>query len=416
MTAKRGRSFKKKDGERVQKHITWTDEEKEYLQKLKEENPEWSYRQLAEHLTHTYGTLFTWNGVRNRIRRDKAKKENEIATTGYKETVEILQDGSHKSDKLLQMDANQAKDVKYLLKAHGFDVNEWELVTAKNNIWNVYSKEDKVQTLYSSKITAKPKVNGVNWDEVVRKLKAIKPIHIERQSAEGELYLSLPLFDMHFGPSTLETHKGTQSEIYHLLDKGYKEVLFIIGQDMLHTDDFRGRTASGREIGKINFPKAWKDAAMFYEPIIKKALKTSNVKIMYSKGNHDESMSWAFVQYLKARFPQAEYDDSFRERKVHMLGLNFVGVNHGDKKKDAKLSENFSTEFPLEWARAKTREIFTGHLHHERVLDTGGALIRRMPTGNEIDDYHDDYGYTTAHKRFQVFEYTEEAVKSIHYV
>ncbi|MEK5065904.1 helix-turn-helix domain-containing protein [Cytobacillus sp. FSL R5-0596] len=398
------------------KHITWTNEERECLQKIREENPEWSYRQLAEHLTHTYGTLFTWNGVRNRIRRDKAKKENEIAVKGYKETVEILQDGSHKSDKLLQMDANQAKDVKYLLKAHGFDVNEWELVTAKNNIWNVYSKEDKVQTLYSSKITAKPKVNGVNWDEVIKKLKTIPPICIERQEKEGELYLSLPLFDMHFGPSTYETHKGTQTEILHLLDKGYKEVLIIVGQDLLHTDDFRGRTASGREIGKINFPKAWQDAAMFYDPIIKKSLQISKVKIMYSKGNHDESMSWAFVQYLQAKYPQAEYDDSFKERKVHMLGLNFVGVNHGDKKKEVNLTENFSTEFPLEWSRAKTREIFTGHLHHERVLDKGGAVIRRMPTGNEIDDYHDDHGYTTAHKRFQVFEYTEEAVKSIHYV
>ncbi|MNJ52614.1 hypothetical protein D3C77_479590 [compost metagenome] len=99
-----------------------------------------------------------------------------------------------------------------------------------------------------------------------------------------------------------------------------------------------------------------------------------------------------------------------------MLGLNFVGVNHGDKKKEENLTENFSTEFPLLWSKAKTREIYTGHRHTERVIDKGGAVIRRVPTANETDDWHDDYGYTTAHKRFEVFEYAEDKVLRIHYV
>jgi RNase P protein component len=42
----------------------------------------------------------------------------------------------------------------------------WELISARNNIWNVYSKQDGVQTLYSSKIVVKPKVNGVSFEEI----------------------------------------------------------------------------------------------------------------------------------------------------------------------------------------------------------------------------------------------------------
>jgi len=239
----------------------------------------------------------------------------------------------------------------------------------------------------------------------------------QNHTATGEeRYLNLPLFDMHFGISSYDTYKNTQTEILNLVETGFKEILIIVGQDLLHTDNFRGQTASGTHIGKIDMEKAWEDAARFYEPIIVEAIDKSKTKIMYSKGNHDESMSWAFVKYLKGKFPQADFDTSFKERKVHMLGLNFVGVNHGDKKKEENLTENFSTEFPIEWSTAKTREILTGHLHHERVIDKRGTVIRRMPTANEIDDYHDDHGYTTAHRRFQVFEYSKDAVKRIHYV
>jgi UDP-2,3-diacylglucosamine pyrophosphatase LpxH len=390
----------------------WTDA---VDQRLKELRKTYSQKQTAARLSHEFGYTFTRNAVKN---REKTLTSQPIKVdTPYKETIEIFSDGSHKSDKLLTMSAEQAKDVNYLLQAHGFDVHAWELVSAKNNIWNVYSKEDKVQTLYSSKITVKPKVNGIDWDKLIQKLQTLPSITIDPEPIKHEdVFLSLPLFDMHFGPSNYENYKHVQMSILQRLENNYKEVLIIIGQDLLHNDDFRGRTASGREIGKVDMVKAWHDAARFYEPIIQLAIRKSKVKIMYSKGNHDESMSWAFVQYIKGKYPQAEYDDSFKERKVHMLGLNFIGVHHGDKKKEINLPENFSTEFPMEWSIAKTREIFTGHLHHERVIDKGGTVIRRMPTGNEIDDYHDDMGYTTAHKRFQIFEYTVDAVKSIHYV
>ena len=93
---------------------------------------------------------------------------------------------------------------------------------------------------------------------------------------------------MHFGRSSYEMSNERQATTIQLIEtNNYKEVLLIIGQDLLHTDDFRGRTASGREIGKINMIQAWSDAARFYEPIIRTALEKSKVKIMYSKGNHN---------------------------------------------------------------------------------------------------------------------------------
>lgn len=395
----------------------WNHETEQTLIRLRDSGMK--VKEIGEKLTDIYGKEYSYWAVQKKIPRLKKHSQHPVEEekVNYKETTEILHDGSHKSDKLLRMSAEQSKDVNYLLEAHGYDVNAWELVSARNNIWNVYSKEDGVQTLYSSKITVKPIVNGFDWDRILKKIETIQPKYIEPKYVRDIGYLNLPLFDMHFGISSYEYYKETQREILGLLHKGYKEVLIIVGQDLFHNDDFRGRTSSGREIEKVDMEQAWEEALMFYVPIIETAIeKCKKVKIMYSKGNHDETVSWTFVKNLQTRFPQAEFDTRFKERKVHMLGFNFVGVNHGDKKKDANLNENFSTEFPIEWSKAKTREIFTGHLHHERVLDKGGAVIRRMPTGNEIDDYHDDHGYTTAHKRFEVFEYAEDKVKTIHYV
>src|SRR5699024_6547155 len=208
-----------------------------------------------------------------------------------------------------------------------------------------------------------------------------------------------------------------QYKIFDMLNKQYKEVAIIFGQDMFHNDDFHARTTKGTPIEQVDMVKAWEDCIGFFVPLIHKALeKSSKVNIIYSKGNHSETMEWAFMQYLKAIFPQCSFNDSLKERKAFLLGQNLIGTTHGDKKNDNRIAENFATEFPIEWSQSTTRTVFTGHLHHERVIDAGGVLIRRMPTKNKIDTYHDDRGYTTAHSRFQVHEFNETEQTGLFYL
>lgn len=338
----------------------------------------------------------------------------------YKETVEINSDGSHKSDKLLKMTAEDSKDPEFLLKAHGYDPKKWELSSARNNIWNSYSKQDGVMTLYSSKIIAKPIKQGFDFnklEEIVTKKPKYKITTNKKPNIYGD-YLLLPLYDMHFGINTYDDYIHVNETILGMLDRKYKEVLVVCGQDLFHNDSiFNGRTAKGTEIEKVDMVQAWEDASKFFLSIIHKAMDTgAKVKVVYSKGNHSESIEWTFVQYLKAIFPNCEFDDTLKERKVHMFGTNFLGFNHGDKKNEKRLPENFATEFPEQWSKSTTRTVFTGHLHSEQVNDIGGILVRRMPTGNKIDNWHDDKGYTTAHKRFQVHEFNEHSQTGLFYI
>ncbi len=394
------------------KHTQWTDEEHDYLVKLKEQG--YTYQQIADELTAKFNQKFTFDGVRNRYRY----KVEQTGTPSYKETTEILADGTHKSDKLLRMSAEQSKDVNYLLKAHGFDTEQWELVNAKNNIWNVYSKEDKVQTLYSSRVTVKPR-QSYSLDKLLETIKETQSITIKIDSSEvnEKRLLEIPLFDAHFGVSDYDYYKQTQSKIMDkLISRKWEESLFVLGQDMLHNDDFRGRTSSGTQIEVVDMVQAWNDARTFYEPLIEKAIKHSNsVKLYFVKGNHDESMSWAFVQLLKERYPQLQVDDTFIERKAYTFGNNFIGITHGDKARK-NLHNIFPVEFPNEWANATNREIHIGHLHVEDAKDHFGMVVRTLATRNKTDKWHKDNGYVGAHKRFMLFEYSEEQLESIHYV
>ena len=44
----------------------------------------------------------------------------------------------------------------FLMKAHGLDENEWEVVSYKNNLWHAPSKDDARVVMYQSKLTVKP--------------------------------------------------------------------------------------------------------------------------------------------------------------------------------------------------------------------------------------------------------------------
>lgn len=362
--------------------------------------------------------------VKNQLRNKKNEKivQNEIGETkiNFNESVEINKDGSQTSNKLIKMSLEDTKNPEFLLKAHGYNTEFWELVSARSNIWNAYSKQDGIMQLYSSRIVVKPLKNGNSIEKIIKAIEKIRPVYIEVESfiADDKSLLEIPLFDQHFGISDYEYYKRTQSDIYNqITKKKWTEILFIIGQDLFHNNDFKGHTANGTQIEVVDMEKTWDDCCKFYEPLISQAIKNSEkVKVIYSKGNHDETISFGFVKYLKAKFPQVEFDDRFAERKIHTFEKIFIGITHGDKYNLKDLANVFIKDFPLEWANAKVREIHKGHFHIEDGKDIIGTMVRTLATRNKTDKWHDENNYIGANKRFMLFEYSADELKSIYYV
>ena len=243
----------------------------------------------------------------------------------------------------------------------------------------------------------------------------VQPKVIEQ--ADG--MLEIPLFDMHFGIADIDYYRDTLAEILTIVSSKHWDAIVIpIGQDLFHNDSItKGVTTKGTLIEKVDLKKAVQDAKTFYYNLIDTALQYANrVQVIYSPGNHDKTVGWLFVQILKERYGDI-VDDSTKERKAVWWNGCFIGITHGDKQRDTPsgLRGNFTMEYPTLFATAKVREIHTGHLHNESSRDEYGVQVRRMSTGNKDDDWTIEEGYKSQ-KRFMLFEWMPNRLKSIHYV
>lgn len=263
--------------------------------------------------------------------------------------------------------------------------------------------------------------DGFNMDELVTLIKEnTKPAYIEtKELPQTDSMLEIPLYDMHF---PLSDYNDTLEELLLIIDsKFYDEINLVIGQDLFHNDDFRGRTTSGRPIEKLDMVQAWRMAEDFWYHILQHCMTQANrVNLIYTKGNHDETLAWAFIQRLSALFPTLnQVDDTLKMRKCIYWRECFIGLTHGHSKKNSNsqsLRSIFTIEYPHEFASSKVREIHAGHLHHEEAGDLYGVTVRRLSSAVPTDEWSEDEGFVGAHKRFMIFEYNPGKLKSIYFI
>ena len=105
-------------------------------------------------------------------------------------------------------------------------------------------------------------------------------------------------------------------------------------------------------------------------------------------------------------------------RKVITYGKNSIMVTHGDSKQATakNLAHIFPISYPEEFSQATTREVHSGHLHHEAEGDIYGVMVRRLSSGVAVDDWSNRQDFVGSHRRFMVFEWDRDALRSIHYV
>lgn len=339
----------------------------------------------------------------------------------YRETVEFRTDGGYTSDRLLEMSMEQAKDPAYLLEAHGFDPGEWEIASAKNSIWNVYSKGEDghdVSTLYSSRITVKPRIDSWTVEDLVEATREVASRTTQRSQTpqrRGKGLLEVMLHDMHWGIANSHFYEPQLAKIIDSIESNpWSEIVLGFGSDAFHVNNFQGTTVKGTQVEQVDIPQAWADALTFFAAIIDAALATgAEVAFVFVPGNHDELLAWAFAQLLATMYPMMRSDTANLTRKVHRWKDVAIGFAHGDKGKD--FDRIFMAESDA-FKTAKVREIHVGHVHHERVQDVLGTVVRWLPTAAKTDAWTDAQGYVGTNKRFQLFEYSEDGLEGTRYV
>lgn len=288
----------------------------------------------------------------------------------------------------------------------------YEGFTAHNATVQVNEKGEIVQAWI------KQALDDCQWNSLLQAIhNNVKPVRIEPKNGDGVGMLEIPLYDMHL---PLSDHTESIEQLLWIIERQkWQEINIVIGQDMFHNDDMRGRTASGRSIEKVDIPLAWEMAKQIWYNVIEASLRQSErVHLIYSIGNHDESLAWAFVQMLKDHYPQIIVDDRMKQRKCIYWDGCFIGVTHGHyaKNKLFDFRGQFTIEFPEEFSKSSVREIHVGHLHHEVEGDIYGVMIRRLSRNGLPDKWSEDEGFVGAHKRFMVFEWMPGRLKAIYYI
>ena len=269
----------------------------------------------------------------------------------------------------------------------------------------------------------KQKADEFDPEEFLNALRSeIEPyVYEPNYDAKADRMLEIPLFDMHWGVSFLDRYECVLNDILALVDsRHWDRIVIPVGQDFFHNDSVvNPTTTKGTVVDKVDMTRAVKEGRQFITAIIDAALRNANnVKVFYSAGNHDRSISWMFMQVLLERYGREVVDDSMEYRKVFTYGKNSVMVTHGDSKQATakNLAHIFPISYPEEFAQATTREVHSGHLHHESEADIYGVMVRRLSSGAAVDDWSNRQDFIGTHRRFMIFEWDLDSLRSIHYI
>src|SRR5690625_5120359 len=107
--------------------INWNNEKENYLLKLRKDKYKWKHNYKM--MPKEFGGNFTLESCRKKYRSLRDSGFNNIKPKDepkpYKEEIKMLQDGSHTSDKLIELSEEEMKDKDAVLLAYGYRSDEW---------------------------------------------------------------------------------------------------------------------------------------------------------------------------------------------------------------------------------------------------------------------------------------------------
>ena len=406
--------------------MRWTDEYKNRVTELGKQGL--SSSKIAQQLFDEFGENFSRRtvsqylstGSTNRRAKPKSNQQPDTKVKDVKRGTEIVinKDGSTTSSTTMQMTSEQAKDPEFVLRAHGFNPDDWDIVSARNNFWQQNSVENGLIDLYQSKITVKPKVDNDIKRAVEVLTRDIKPLKVQQTiSPSRKRNLVIPITDNHWGITHLSDVQGKLSELLDIIKQGYGTIVIEMIGDMLHSDKINStETVSGTVLEDVDMPKAIDEAMQFTEAIVVTALQNANTVMIKSVGgNHDFDISYMFMIWIKERFKQAQVDVNNRYRTAYLLGHVLISIQHGNvnRKNPAQILANECRNL---WGIATTTEIHSGHLHFDKTEDQNGVVFRQFSTPKPSDDWETMNGFVGANKLMYALEYNDDRLKVEHFI
>jgi len=358
-------------------------------------------------------------------RRPK-EAEEKVEMVGDDLTISLPKTRIHTLEQLLEF----CKVDPAIWHCEKFQANKWEMG---------YVGEDgkaAVEPLYQIKAFLKRKVHLVDARKEVEALielakqKAREPELIYAEELPSGNMLEIAPVDPHFGKLAWPAETGhaaydtkIATEIHDkavdtILDRAvgldYDEILLVLGNDMLNSDDVEGRTTKGTYVSTdTRYQKTFVVARDWAIRNIEKCRKYANkVHVKIIPGNHDRLGAWHLGDSLECYFynyHDVEIDNSPTLYKYYQFGQVMLLFTHGDKGKRADYPLLMATEQPKMFGETKFREAHTGHFHHTKVDEHHGVRVRILSTLTAPDAWHAENTYVGAQRCSEAFIWNKES-------
>jgi hypothetical protein len=277
------------------------------------------------------------------------------------------------------------------------------------------------------------KVEGLNEiqrikDQTIAEVKAYAPKYPTIKtikSTEAHL-LVIDIADLHIGKlsSAFETGEDYNCQIavkrakegmQGILDKAkgfdIDKVLFVAGNDILHTDNNKRSTNAGTPQDTDGM---WFDnfimAKNLYIELLEQLMSFAEVEVVYNPSNHDLTHGFFLMQLIEAHFAKStiNFNVNLLHRKAFKYGNNLIGTTHGDGAKVENLPLLLATEFPVLWSQTKHRYIYSHHIHHKQSRDFIGVTFETLRSPSSSDSWHKKNGYCGVPKAVEGYVHHKE--------
>lgn len=356
---------------------------------------------------------------------DEAGYVHAPSQISYKETTGIENNGNLISDKLIELADVEKNSPESILKAHGFNPSEFELVSCRNSIWNTNSKNG-IKNLYSSKIVVKPSSFSLNLDYLDKYFKEKEFSHMRKipkykiEEKDG-LILEIDVADFHIGLLSDENEVGesynTEIAIRYFnfcidniiektKNKKISKIVFVNLGDFMHINNSEGTTAKGTKQDTCE-----RTTSIFVKALdmlidnIEKLAEIAPLEIVSVSGNHDRETSFYLFTSLEKAFrkdSRISFNVGPNPFKAKRYGKVLLGWTHGDVKKD-NYTDWLQVHYSKDYGNSQWREIHSGHYHSQKLLDKSGVLVRFLPKMCASSAWEHMNGYNAATKSMVSF-------------
>jgi hypothetical protein len=226
-----------------------------------------------------------------------------------------------------------------------------------------------------------------------------------------DLLTLIPLGDPHLGLHCWDQETGqnfdlgiAESNLFTAVDHlvglapRSKQALLISLGDFFHADNNSNQTTKGTRVDvDTRWAKVLRIGIRTIRRCIDRLLETHElVKFISVAGNHDAHTSimlaLAVAQYYENE-PRVEIDTSPGKFQWVRFGSNLIGTTHGDTVKMKDLPTVMTCDRAKDWGETIHRYFYTGHVHHQRVLEAGGVIMESFRTLAPGDAWHRGQGY-----------------------